>query len=338
MVRNYSAQGLTVDKCLDIVRLSKNQYYHKSTGQPKGRRPSTTTLRKDRTTQQVYEVDNKDVVDRIVSIKLDPDHANYYRLITKTLCLDGFYINHKKVYRLMYEYILLEPKSRTGKKKYVQHRRVAPKGPLEVLEMDIKYFWVQGKRRYAYVLTVIDTFSRYVLHWDVGYSMKGSQVKALWEYIIANYLQKHKSGLNSLDIEVRSDNGSQFSSNEVVMFFEQNELTRVFTHPYTPEENGHVESFHKTIGKSLSKDSFMELSDLENRLSTFYLAYNNKRAHGSTLGLPPSIFWALYDEDAIEVLRNEEKRSLKFKLKVAYQDILDLTHIDRYQYRVDRAS
>lgn len=303
----------------------------------KGRRPSKTTARKQSATGQICHVSNENVVQRIVEIKLDPDHANYYRLITKTLCLEGYYINHKKVYRLMYEHILLEPKNRVKTKRYVQHRRVAPHGPLEVLEMDIKYFWIHGKRRYAYVLTVIDTFTRYVLHWSVGYSMKSGQVKDLWEYIITHYIQVHKNKEASLDIEIRSDNGPQFSSKEVEAFFKSNELTRVFTHPYTPEENGHIESFHKTLAKALSNDRFGTLADLEKRLCTFYLSYNNKRAHGSTLGLPPALFWALYDKEQIVVKRNEEKRLLHFKLKVAYQDILTMPSIYKHRYRVLRA-
>jgi len=337
MVRVYASQGLSVDRCLSIVDLSKNQYYYKSKGTPRGRRPSQRTPRKESSSGKIHEVSNTDVVKRIVEIKLDPDHANYYRLITKTLCLEGYYINHKKVYRLMYEHILLEPKKRVRNKRYVQHRRVAPKGPLKILEMDIKYFWIHGKRRYAYVLTVIDTYTRYVLHWAVGYSMRSRQVRNLWEYIIAHYLQENIAKEVSVDIEIRSDNGPQFSSNEVMKFFENNKLTRVFTHPYTPQENGHIESFHNTLGKALSKNTFSSLADLEKRLNTFYLAYNNKRSHGSTLGLPPAMFWALYENGHISVQRNEEKRTITFKLNVAYQDILALNDIHKFKYRVIRA-
>ncbi|MFT6336796.1 MAG: hypothetical protein ACJATI_003557 [Halioglobus sp.] len=34
--------------------------------------------------------------------------------------------------------------------------------------MDIKYVWLYEKRKYDFVLTVIDTFTRYVQHWLVG--------------------------------------------------------------------------------------------------------------------------------------------------------------------------
>jgi transposase InsO family protein len=32
-------------------------------------------------------------------------------------------------------------------------------------------------------------------------------------------------------------------------FFKENYLNQVFTHPYTPQENGHIESFHAILAK-----------------------------------------------------------------------------------------
>jgi putative transposase len=46
-----------------------------------------------------------------------------------------------------------------------------------MIEMDIKYFWIHGTRKYAFVLTTLDTFTRFVLSWDVGYTIKAIQVK-----------------------------------------------------------------------------------------------------------------------------------------------------------------
>ena len=232
----------------------------------------------------------------------------------------------------MLEYILLEkPRKRTGRE-FVKYRRVAPHKPLEVIEMDIKYVWIYSVRKYAFILTVIDTFTRYVLHWDVGFTMKSHQVKAVWEYIITNYLQPAGILKKGLDVEIRNDNGKQFNSNLVIDFFKENHLNQVFTHPYTPEENGHIESFHNTLGKALKKDQFTTLDMLEQRLKKFYTCYNNDRSHSSIKGIAPSKFWTLYELNKIEVIPLE-KRRIKFELKVAYQDILTIPTIGKYDYR-----
>jgi len=46
-------------------------------------------------------------------------------------------------------------------------------------------------------------------------------------------------------------------------FFKNNCLDQVFTHPYTPQENGHIESFHAILGRSLDRYSFNTIEDLD---------------------------------------------------------------------------
>lgn len=328
------AAGLKRDCCLRITGLTKSQFYYVPLGNKPGRSPSEVTQWRDPTDLQVYQVDNVDVIQRIVEIKINPDLPDWYRLITVHLQLRGYYINHKKVYRLMKEYLLLEePKKRKGRN-FVKFRRVAPMGPLQIKEMDIKYVWIYEVGKYAFILTILDTFTRYVLHWTAGYTMRSHQVKAAWEYVIANYLQAAGLRKSRIDIEVRNDNGKQFNSKLIHAFFEENHLDQVFTHPYSPEENGHIESFHNTLGKALNRDKFSSLGQLEERLKKFYTRYNNDRSHSSIKGLAPSKFWALFDMNKIEVVPLE-KRKVKFKLKVAYQDVLTFPNIGQYDYRAN---
>ena len=101
-------QGLRRSECLSITGLTKNQFYYLEKGTKSGKPPSKTTPWRDPSTLIHYEFDNRDVVQKIVEIKLDPDHTNWYRMITRTLQILGYFINHKKVYRLMKEYVLLE--------------------------------------------------------------------------------------------------------------------------------------------------------------------------------------------------------------------------------------
>ena len=111
--------------------------------------------------------------------------------------------------------------------------------------------------------------------------MKAIQVKACWEQVIAEYLQPANIKAQEIAVEIRNDNGKQFSASILSDFFKENGLNHVFTHPYTPEENGHVESFHSILGKAVENDLFTNLMALEGRLEHFYLSYNNERCHGS---------------------------------------------------------
>ena len=57
-------------------------------------------------TKELVEVSNEKLIPKIISIKQNPDLSNWYKLITRTLQVQGYYINHKKVYRLMKAYHL----------------------------------------------------------------------------------------------------------------------------------------------------------------------------------------------------------------------------------------
>jgi len=86
-------------------------------------------------------------------------------------------INRKMYFALR----LLKQRHKRAEKNFVRYRIVIPEGPPEVLEMDFKRVWVVRERRHAYILTVIDTFTRVVLYGGPGFTMKSAQVQRAWE-------------------------------------------------------------------------------------------------------------------------------------------------------------
>jgi transposase InsO family protein len=100
-------------------------------------------------------VDNQEVVEQIKDIKKDPDTDYGYRKITFALVLLGYKTNHKKVYRLMRENQLLKEKNKKALREFVKYRIAIPQFPLQVLEMDIKFVWVEQGKRHAFILTQI---------------------------------------------------------------------------------------------------------------------------------------------------------------------------------------
>lgn len=260
------------------------------------------------------------MIEVIKDIQKDPDTDYGYRKMSIQLMILGFFINHKKVYRIMEQELLLKERYKRSGKTYARYRSVNPQAPLEVLETDIKYVWITEDRRHAFVLTILDTFTRAVLHWQVGYTMRQQQIRQAWEEVIINYLQPADQLRKGIHIEVRNDNGPQFGAKQIREFFEINYLNQVFTHPYTPEENGHIESFHFILKKALDHQIFWSLTELEERLIIFYDKYNNKRIHASIANLWPWKFWELWNKKKIERIV-KEKNKVKFKLKIPYQEI-----------------
>jgi len=277
----------------------------------------------------VERVDNEQVVCQIKRIQEDPDTDYGYRKITYALMILGFLINHKKVYRLMNEHQLLKDHHQKCSRTYVRYRKVLPTEPLCVLEMDIKMVWVEQHRRFAYVLSVIDTFTRVLLGWKVAYSVKQDTVKALWEELIEAHLQPNDCLSRQMNIEIRNDNDSRFIARSVQTFFKENSLKQVFTHPYTPQENGHIESFHAILSRKLSRYQFWALKDLEQCLTVFYEKYNNHRLHSGTLFLPPMVFWDCWERGVVETSIDEKKRTIKHKLLIPYHQLAQTMNMER---------
>ncbi|OYT15839.1 MAG: transposase [Bacteroidetes bacterium 4572_77] len=301
------------DTALSILDVTKHQYYYRPNGKRSGRKPTKTSSKKEG--NKKVEVKNNKIVEEIETIQSDPDTKYGYRKMYFALMMLGYYINHKKVYRLMKENNLLRLPKKRNERTYAKYRIVTPKEPLEVLEMDIKYVWVTQDKRHAYILTIIDTFTRYVLHWQVGFTMKTYQVQRAWEEVIINYLQPENRMNKAIHIEVRNDNGPQFSSKKIQSFFKTNYLNQVFTHPYTPQENGHIESFHSILATSIDKEIFWSIIELENRLHQFYTKYNDIRIHGSIANLSPVMFWNLWEMKKITRIELDNKKQ-KLKKRI----------------------
>ncbi len=136
--------------------------------------------------------------------------------------------------------------------------------------------------------------------------------------MIIEHLQPADLLSKGVHVELRNDNGPQFGATQIREFFQENYINQVFTHPYTPQENGHVESFHKILKDALGKRVFWSLSELEERLEVFYYKYNNKRLHGSIASLWPMKFWELWNQGKINRIE-KGKNKVKFTLTTPYQ-------------------
>ncbi|MCO5286978.1 MAG: IS3 family transposase [Chitinophagaceae bacterium] len=255
-------------------------YYHAHPG-PRGMKASTYTIIGD-----CGLVPNSLVTDQIRAI-LSMDYCVYgYRKMTKELQELEYHINHKKVYRLMKESHLLSGKriQVQGKRKWVKHRRIETKRPMEYLCLDIKYIWVQGERRWYYQLAIMDVFSRRILCWILQSSVRQTDVIALMRWLDLRF------GLKG--VIIRNDNGSQFIAHSVREVLQSLEAKQEFTHVATPEENAYIEAFHSIEQSELiDRHSFSSYYDAKQHIEKYMHWYNFKRRHGAIGFMTPMKKW-----------------------------------------------
>lgn len=290
IVLKYKGLGLNITKATHLAGMSRSSYYSSIRKGKKGRKASKTSIN-----VSGRIIPDEEIV-MLIKELLELDFVDYgYIKVTHWLHQRGIIINKKKVYRLMSENGLLNKSfKKSVSRTYVKYTRVLPVKPFEVLEMDIKCIYVHGTGQNALLLSIIDTFNRRNLGWICKYSIRKEDVKTLIDYLVLEHLQYENLISEKVDVIIRSDNGSQFISRMVREYMSDNFIIQEFTRPATPQQNGHIESFHAVVGRLVAeKYEFEDLSHLRSVLEAFFDFYNNRRIHSSICYLPPEVFqWA----------------------------------------------
>jgi putative transposase len=209
---------LKLDVSLQIAKITKHQYYYKPKTTKQGVKPSLSSVFMGLNGVEMTIL-NAEIIALMRLIHQDSDTDYGHRKMTFALQIIGYQINHKKVYRLMKEAQMLKEKHEKASKIYVKYRKVFPKQPFEVLEMDIKFVWIEEFKLHAYILTTIDTFTRVVLQRFTAYSIKKEDVRRAWKSIIINHLEPNNCLEKKIHIEVKNDNDSRFSAKMIQEFF-----------------------------------------------------------------------------------------------------------------------
>jgi hypothetical protein len=198
---------LPASMLLSWVNLSGSVYYYKNRNGKRGAKPSTHTLKLDGSM-----VENQVVIQEIKGI-LSQEFCCYgYENVTGELCKLDYYNNEKKVYRLMDEQNLLLGKviRTSGKRKFVQHRKITATYPMEYLCLDIKYIYIHSDKRNYYLLTILDVFSRKTV--DQIFQ------KSIRQMDVINAFRRIRQEYGIKGVTIRNDNGSQFIANSVKQY------------------------------------------------------------------------------------------------------------------------
>lgn len=302
----FYAKGHSMGLVLKLLGLPRSTYYHQASAGLPGRPPSTHTLRLDGTT-----VPDEIVVADIMDL-LAMEFVDYgYRKVAEWLrWVKRYIVNHKKVLRLMRENKVTLPRRSGGEpsnRKRITEKVPQPSGPRQRIEVDIKYIRVHGKGRNAMVINFVDLFHREWLPFHVGWTIrKGDFIRMLKE--IFGDVPLADTGMH---LVIRTDNGSQFIATDVALWMGQMGIEHEFIHAATPEENGHVESFHSIMQRAMVRPrQFESLKDLQDTLDKFRDFYNHGRLHSGTCQRPPMVFLELWKQGYVtERFDSKNKRT-----------------------------
>jgi len=321
IVRHYVGSGLRLIDALQIAKLSKSTYYYKRNYKAGGRTRTAYTYMNGQL------ISDEEVVKRIREI-LSPEFIDYgYRKVAVQMKREGYKIGKKKVYRLMRENNLLNPvkiKTQVFNKEIISSKPEANK-PLEIIELDIKYIYINGDNRHAYLITLLDVFHRQAYSWTLSYSMSAKVVVDLILKFVDEHIIPCGIDPSSLELSFRSDNGSQFISKAYRRLMQKFNFKAMYIPPATPQLNGHIESFHSTVQKLVcDKYEFNNLSDAIKVFERFFDTYNNHRYLTCLLDLPPTVFISCWNKGLIGLKEVKNKYKFFFKEEGDTKDNLTL--------------
>lgn len=310
IVCRYVGKGLNVSDAVAIAGIRKSTYYYRPNGRPKGKRPSTHTLK-----HGAGMVTNDAVVEEIINL-ISPEYHDYgYKVSSELLRREGYLINHKKVKRLMKDNHLLHPqtiKPTPLNRVFIRYTVPPLDGPFKTIEADIKYVYIHELNRNAFLITFLCTFCRYAPVWDLRYTMTGQQIKDLVMALINHPVVRDNIDQNTR-IMIRTDNGPQFIAKILASALDAIGLKHEFINPGTPQQNAHIESFHSTVTRLVcSKNVFRDLAHARQIFNEFYFAYNNTRVMKALLYYPPKQFLELWKSGIVGIKKDKRNKEIFF--------------------------
>jgi len=214
--------------------------------------------------------------------KIDRIYTDYpfygFRKITEELRRQGNYYNHKRICRLMQVMGIqaLMPKKNLSKPRkdnliypYLL-RGVKIKSNNQVWSSDITYLPLY--KSYAYLVAVIDWYSKYVLSWELSNSMD--------VYFCLEALDKALR--QGKPVIFNTDQGSQFTSKVFTETITYNKIKMSMDSKGRALDNIFIERLWRSLKyEDIYLKDYRSFSELRVGLINYFDFYNNKRLHQS---------------------------------------------------------
>ncbi len=200
------------------------------------------------------------------------DHSleGYRRLTYMMMDDDIVAVSPSSVYRVLSGAGLLSGWDHKASKKGAGFQQ--PLKAHEHWHIDISHLNICGT--FYYLCSILDGFSRYIVHWEIRESMTEADVEII--------LQRAREAFPDVSSRVISDNGPQFISKDFKEFIRISGMTHVKTSPYYPQSNGKLERYHKTIkGTCIRVRTPLSLQDARDIVGDFVDHYNTGRLHSA---------------------------------------------------------
>ena len=222
----------------------------------------------------------------IIEFHLKNPLEGYRRLTFMMLDADVVAVSPASVWRVLKQAGLLSRWKSKPSRKGTGFEQ--PLQPHQHWHIDISYINLSGT--FYYLCSILDGFSRFLVHWDLRESMRETDVEVILQRAKEKYLEAKP--------RIISDNGPQFIARDFKEFIRISGMTHVRTSPYYPQSNGKIERWHKSLkGECIRPGTPLSLEDARRLVEGYVEHYNNVRLNSAIGYITPKDMLAGHQQE-----------------------------------------
>lgn len=230
----------------------------------------------------------------IIKYFIDHPFEGYRRLTYMMLDEDIVAVSPATVYRVLSNAGLLGKREMRPSLKGTGF--VQPMQAHQQWHIDVTYLNLGGT--FYYLCSVLDGFSRYIVHFEIRESMKEQEVEII--------LQRAREKFPMARPRIISDNGPQFLARDFKEYIRLSGMTHVRTSPFYPQSNGKQERMQGLIKQECIRPKCpRSLGEAKTLVTQYVHYYNNKRLH-SSIGYIAPLDMLTGEQNKIHQLRDQK--------------------------------
>ena len=246
----------------------------------------------------------------IIDFHLKNPLEGYRRLTFMMIDQDIAAASPSSVYRVLGQAELLSPWKGKPSKKGTGFEQ--PLKAHEHWHIDVSYINISGT--FYYLCSVLDGYSRSIVHWEMRESMTEGEIEII--------LEGAKEKYPDAKPRIISDNGPQFIARDFKEFVRISGMTHVRTSPYYPQSNGKIERWHKSLkGECIRPGTPLTPEDARRLIKDYVEHYNTVRLHSAIGFVAPADLLAGRQKEILEArdrkLEQARERRKKLRQKAA---------------------
>ncbi len=263
---------------------------------------------KKRTTNSQWNRIPDKVRNEVVELALEVPELSPRELAHRMIDQNGYFISESSVYRILKSRGLITSPAYIVMRAADEFKDKTTRVN-QMWQTDFTYFKIVGWGWY-YLSTILDDYSRYIVHWELCSNMKTDDVTRTLDSAL------EKAGLDKNNSpRLLSDNGSCYISSELAEYIENNGMSHVRGRPMHPQTQGKIERWHRSMKNVVKLENYYLPGDLIIRLEEFVEYYNNKRYHESLQNLTPSDVYFGRGQEILEQRHLIKLRTMKKRRK-----------------------